>query len=366
VAIQLLLTVIVLAPSILALTLTLINALTIYRPGDAGGTPDFSILIPLRNEAANIEDLFTNLKEINGAREIIALDDNSTDNTREILERERFETVKILDGTPLPQGWLGKIHALSQLFHSAEGKYLVFIDGDVRLHPDAITRAISRMEKEGWDFISPYPRQIALTFLERIIQPLLQWSWFASLPVRLAAKIRNPAMAIANGQFFIVSAAALRRIDGFVQIKNEILDDLELARALWRSGATGSVIEGSSLAYCRMYQRGSDLIDGYSKSLWRAFGSPFGALIASLLLLLTSWLPLALIFNSDSRIAANGWIAFFAVTISRLVAALVTKSFWQSALLHPISVLVFLYILLRSFYLKRKGKLIWRDRVVAQ
>jgi glycosyltransferase involved in cell wall biosynthesis len=351
--------------SLLALTLAIINALTIFRPGDRAGDPDFSILLPLRNEASNIEDLFANLRQVKGVREIIALDDNSTDKTREILERERFESVKILDGSPLPQGWLGKIYALDQLYRSGSGKYLVFIDGDVRLHPEGISRAISRMERQSWDFISPYPRQIALTFLERIIQPLLQWSWFASVPLRLGARIRKPAMAIANGQFFIVTKAALEHIDGFVQIKNEILDDLELARALWRSGAKGSVIEGSSLAYCRMYQSGSELINGYSKSLWRAFGSPFGAFIASLLLLATSWLPILLILSTDSQIAASGWIAFFAITISRLIAALVTKSFWQSALLHPISVIVLLYILLRSFYLKRKGALTWRDRVVA-
>lgn len=356
--------------SFLALSLTIFNAVTIWRPDKKSENGEsnqgsVSILVPMRNEERNILQLLTNLSQVKdiGKYEVIIIDDGSTDETRFLLEegREVLPQLQILEGKILPPDWLGKPHALEQLFKKSTSKYLLFLDADVRITPTAIEKSISMMNRYGWNFISPYPRQIAQSFLERMIQPLLQWSWFASVPLRLATQYRIQSMAVANGQFFLIERTALTKIAGFEAIKDQVLDDIELARQLWRSGARGSVVEGSHLAECRMYQSGNELIAGYSKSLWRAFGSPFGAAVAASLLLLTSWgVLLTALF-----ISPLGWMAFFAISASRLIAARATKSFWQSFLLHPVSVMILLYILLRSFYLKRRGRLTWRDRVLA-
>jgi glycosyltransferase involved in cell wall biosynthesis len=353
--------------SFLALLLTIFNALTIWRPRSKSENIEesVSILIPMRNEARNVIQLLANLSQVKDIEryELIAINDGSTDNTRALLSesKELLPQLQILEGKTLPPGWLGKPHALHQLFNQSKSHYLLFLDADVRISPVAIEKSISMMKTYDWNFISPYPKQIAQSFLERMIQPLLQWSWFASVPLRLATKYRITAMAVANGQFFLVERTALEKIAGFESIKDQVLDDIELARQLWRSGAKGSVVEGSALAECRMYQNGSELISGYSKSLWRAFGSPLGAAMAASLLLLTSWGALiAALF-----ISPLGWLAFFAISASRLIAARSTRSFWQGFLLHPLSVIILLYILLRSFYLKRKGRLIWRDRVLS-
>lgn len=359
------------ALSFLALLLTIFNAVTIWRPDKKGenGENDqgsVSILVPMRNEERNILQLIENLSQVKdiGKYEVIIIDDGSTDKTRSLLEQEKevLPQLQILDGKILPPDWLGKPHALEQLFKKSTSEYLLFLDADVRISPTAIEKSISMMESYSWDFISPYPRQIAQSFFERMIQPLLQWSWFASVPLRLAAKYRIKSMAVANGQFFLVKRAALTKIAGFETIRDQVLDDIELARQLWRSGARGSVVEGSNLAECRMYQSRNELIAGYSKSLWSAFGSPFGAAVAASLLLLTSWgVLLAALF-----ISPLGWLAFFAISASRLIAARSTKSFWQGFLLHPISVMILIFILLRSFYLKQRGELTWRDRVLTR
>lgn len=362
--------------SLLALLLTILNALTIWSPQGISsddsemrdGSTDVSILIPMRNEERNVEPLFASLaaslanENHRSSWDVVALDDQSVDSTRKLLEREvtRLPVLRVIEGQPLPAGWLGKTAASQRLFEEAKGRYLVFIDADVRLMPGAISSAIATMESESWDFISPYPRQEARSFLERLIQPLLQWSWFASVPLRLAARLRTPSMAVANGQFFIVKQEALRAIGGFETVKNEVLEDLEIARKLWRSGFRGSVVDGSEIAQCRMYSDGKELIAGYSKSLWRAFGSPLGAIFALTLMFLTSWMPLiAGLLGSPW-----GWLSFFAISLSRLIAALRTRSFWQSFLLHPLSVAVLLFMVARSFQLKRKGALTWRDRSV--
>lgn len=360
----------VIALASIALILTFINAATILSPGNQkGSTPrKISILLPLRNEAKNVEGLIdsiavqTGASKINHQWEVIALDDDSTDQTHQLLldSQSKLELLKIIRSDGPLDNWLGKPAAQERLFREATGDYLVFIDADVRLEPRAVERSIELMVERDWDFTSPYPRQIAMTFIERMVQPLLQWSWFASVPLRLAERLRTPSMAVANGQLFIVKREALESIGGFASVKSEILEDIELARTLWRANKKGSVSDGSSIAYCRMYEGGRELIDGYSKSLWRAFGSPLGAFVAASLLFATSWLPLLLALSGDPW----GWIAYFFISLSRLIAALRTRSFWQGFLLHPLSVAILLYILIRSFLLKSQGRLSWRDRVI--
>jgi len=358
-----------------ALALTILNALTIRkppRPEDSTfevGARRVSLLLPLRNEERNIEPLIASIaasleseKQSEGW-EVIALDDASTDMTSSKLVQAQsvIPRLSIISGQGPKPGWLGKPAAQEELFHAASGEFLVFMDADVRLESQAISSTIALMERRGWDFASPYPRQIALTFLERLIQPLLQWSWFASVPLRLAERFRIPSMAVANGQLFIVRRSALIAIDGFTSVKDQILEDIELARSLWRAGKSGSVFDGSRIASCRMYNGSRELIDGYSKSLWRAFGSPFGALFAITLLFASSILPLLIAITGNPW----AWLAFFAITLSRLIASIRTRSFWQSFLLHPLSVLTLIWLVLRSFILKRSGRLQWRDRSIA-
>ena len=367
----------------LALLLSILNSITILSPSlspsPSGSQPSpleqsrskprrISILLPLRNEAKNVDTLIESIaKQIapSGSLhqwEVIALDDDSSDETLQLLldAQSRFDLLKVIRSDGPFEKWLGKPAAQERLFRAASGEFLVYVDADVRLEPEAIVRSIDLMVQRDWDFISPYPRQIAETFIERMIQPLLQWSWFASVPLRLAERLRIPSMAVANGQLFIVRRDALEVVGGFTLVKTEILEDLELARALWRVGKKGSVVDGSAIAQCRMYQGGQELIDGYSKSLWRAFGSPLGALFAAFLLLATSWGPLLMALTGNPW----GWIAYFFVSLSRLIAALRTRSFWQGFLLHPVSVVILLYILLRSFHLKSQGQLSWRDRKI--
>ena len=360
----------ILTLSFLVLALTLLNALTIWRAklplrSSAAGV---SLMIPMRNEARNVVPLMDSLdrsldeEKERKTWEVIAIDDQSSDETGRLLTlaKERIPELKVVEGGTPPAGWLGKPAAQERLFETSSGRYLVFIDADVRLEPGAISAAIETMESNQWTWISPYPRQVAVTFLERVIQPLLQWSWFASVPLRFAARFRLPSMAVANGQFFVVRREALAAIGGFDSVKGEVLEDIELARNLWRAGFAGSVVDGSAIAHCRMYESSRELIDGYSKSLWRAFGTPVGATLALTLMIATSWLPLiAGIFG-----AAWGWTAFFAISLSRLITALRTASFWQSFLLHPLSVALLLYLVIRSFRLKRRGSLTWRDRAI--
>jgi glycosyltransferase involved in cell wall biosynthesis len=352
--------------SFLALALTVLNALTmrVIRPKDAMTITDqVAILIPMRNEASNVQEVLTSALGQENLENfaVIVLNDNSQDDTAERLAEYADDRLVVRNGQELLEGWLGKIFASHQLAQFSQGEFLVFLDADVRLHPQAISAAISSMRRLKWDFISPYPREIAKSFAEILIQPLLQWSWMASIPLRLAEVFPNRSTTIANGQLFIVKRSAYEKMGGHESIKHEVLDDLELARGLIAAGFRGGVAEASQIAHCQMYHSLSQVRDGYTKSLWRAFGGIPGTIFAVTLLFWTGVIPIILaLFGSPF-----GWIAFFAIWSSRIVTAIRTRGSTATAFLHPLSILFLLYLIGLSWYRKSRGQLRWRDRVVA-
>ena len=338
-----------------ALVITLANVINMRVVGLKGATrvgETVDVLIPMRNEEENVEGCLKSVlnSELLEVSKVFVLDDGSSDSTAELIGQ--FKVDKLI-GTQPPSGWLGKVWACHNLAQAGSGRYLVFMDADVRLHPYAIASAITKMNKFGWDFISPYPRQISGSFLERLIQPLLQWSWLASVPLRIAEKFPNRSMTIANGQFFIVKRSAYNTSGGHAAIPNEVLDDLELARLLISKGFKGGVADGSAVASCRMYKNNSQLIEGYTKSLWKAFGGQFGTLVAIFLLY----------FTGISPYLGIGAPASF-IFLSRVLAAIKTRSNPAYAFLHPISILVLLYLIVLSSIRKSRGTLQWRGRAI--
>ena len=340
----------------IALIITVVNVINMRVVGLKGVTTigeSVDVLIPMRDEEDNVGGSLKSAlnSELLEASSVYVLDDGSTDQTGKLISEFK---VNKLTGTGLPAGWLGKVWACHNLSKAGSGKYLVFLDADVRLHPYAIASAITRMNKFGWDFISPYPKQIAGSFLEKLIQPLLQWSWLASVPLRLAEKFPNRSMTIANGQFFIVKRSAYEEAGGHAAIPGEVLDDLELARLLISKGFKGGVADGSAVASCRMYKTNSQLIDGYTKSLWKAFGGQFGTVVAIILLF----------FTGISPYLGIGAPATF-IFLSRFLAAIKTRSNPAYAFLHPISIVILLYLITLSSIRKSRGTLIWRGRTVS-
>jgi glycosyltransferase involved in cell wall biosynthesis len=338
-----------------ALIITVANVINMRVVGIKGATSvgeTVDVLIPMRNEEENVEGCLKSVlnSELLDVSKVFVLDDGSSDSTAELISQFKVEK---LSGTQPPTGWLGKVWACHNLVQVSSGKYLVFVDADVRLHPYAIASSITKMNKFNWDFISPYPRQISGSFLEKLIQPLLQWSWLASVPLRIAEKFPNRSMTIANGQFFIVKRSAYNTSGGHAAIPNEVLDDLELARLLISKGFKGGVADGSAVASCRMYKSNSQLIDGYTKSLWKAFGGQFGTLLAIFLLY----------FTGISPYLGIGAPATF-IFLSRVLAAIKTRSNPAYAFLHPISILILLYLIVLSSIRKSRGTLQWRGRAI--
>ncbi len=209
------------------------------------------------------------------------------------------------------------------------------------------------------DAVSPYPRQIALTWPERIIQPLLQWSWATLLPLGLAEHSPRTSLVAANGQLLAITRDAYDDIGGHAGIRGEVIDDVALFQQLKRAGRRGALADGTDVAACRMYEDWSDLRDGYSKSLWSATGSPAGAAAFVAVMALAYVVPpVAALFGS--RVGAVGYVG--AVTGRALVAHRVGGRVWPDSLLHPASVIGFGYLTARSWVGRRRSTLTWKSR----
>jgi hypothetical protein len=347
--------------SALSLFLALLNFFTIRTVQNKANliNQKVSILIPMRNEVNNAAECIASVLAQQGLTnfEVIVLDDASTDGTNEVLKN--ISGINLLTGAPLPQGWLGKVWACHQLSQAATGEVLVFMDADVRVKEHAIAGSIAKMG--DWDFISPYPRQLSSGFIERIFQPFLHWSWFASVPLVIAQSMKIKSMVVANGQLLIIKRSAYLTSGGHQKIKSQVLDDLELARELIASGFKGGVAQGAQISSCLMYQSAPAMFAGYRKSLWRAFGGLPGSILAAALLLSTG--VASLVFAIAGSTIAG--LSFGLILATRLLSSIKARESLVTLIWHPLAVLIFVGILTYSWAGKFSGKLSWRDRVIS-
>lgn len=324
-----------------------------------------SVLIPARDEEHTLPALLDSLREQTGVDdlEIVVCDDDSDDDTAQIVNRaaELNPRVRLLSGRPRPTGWLGKPWTCHQLGAVATGSVLVLVDADVVLAPHALAATVTLLRSSGLDLVSPYPRQLAVTVGERLVQPLLQWSWLTTLPLQVAERSPRPSLAAANGQLLVVDTAAYRRAGGHAAVAADVLEDIGLLRAVKRSGGRGVPCDGSHVATCRMYHSWAEVQTGYAKSLWSAFGSPAGAAaVLAALCLAYVWPALATLHGSRT-----GLLGLAAGVLGRYLTAEATGArSLPDALAHPVSVGALGYLTVRSFVGRYRGTLRWKGREV--
>jgi len=245
-----------------------------------------SVIVPARNEAASLGACLQSLIAQSepgfalGAQwELIVVDDDSTDATREIARSAaaRRDGVFVLDATPLDLsdrgGFTGKTNACWLAAQSARGAWLLFTDADTVHQPGDLSRALHEAEKYDASLLSYSPRQIVTGFWQHALMPLV-FSELAS--VYPPKQVSSPAcsLAAANGQFLLVERDAYFSVGGHRVVGREILEDVALARAIKHAKFGIRFRYAPEALAARMYRTLPEMIEGWTKNLALLFPSP--------------------------------------------------------------------------------------------
>jgi chlorobactene glucosyltransferase len=265
--------------------------------------PEVAVIVPARDEAANLGRCLQSLAEQSYPStrlRVVVVDDHSTDNTFEIATffAERHPQLRVLRSPPLPPRWVGKAHAcwIGEQAVGAETQWLCFIDADVWGEPELVASAVAAVIAERLDLLSLAPRQQLGSFAERLIMPcgLYLLAFYQDLHV---VQARNGPEATATGQFILVRRSLYDAIGGHAAVHGAISEDLMLARLLKRAGGYALLQDGRRLLSTRMYTGWSSLWIGISKNLSDMLGGPARTIAVALAALLLAWtaplIPLA-------------------------------------------------------------------------
>ncbi|WP_415976769.1 glycosyltransferase [Rhodococcus sp. 077-4] len=348
------------------------------------GTPEQNVTervvvcIPARNEVSTLPALIGDLTRQRACTDlnVIVLDDDSTDGTAAAARAaaEGDPRIRVVSsGVAPPAGWTGKAAACAELARLADeddptASMIVFVDADVRLEPEAIAAAARMLRRRGASLLCPWPEQLAESIAERLVQPLLAWSWMSTLPIPLGNASLAPSTAVACGQFMAFDAAAYRAIGGHHCVASSPTEDLDLARALRRRGFSTAVASGAGFVRCRMYRSAADVRSGYSRWLWNEFGGPTGSAAAAVALAVVYVVPPVAALTASGSTRRLGWAGYLAGTVSRLAARRreVGSHFGVGdavdAALHPVSILAFVGLVAESHVRRQRGSATWKSR----
>ena len=335
-----------------------------------------SILIPARNEGAIIGGTVQALLTQRYSNfEIIVLDDHSSDNTRLMAETAARgdSRLRVLAGDPLPVGWLGKNWACHQLAAAARHEILIFSDADVTWGPHALPALIQMLHHTQADLLTVWPTQITLTWGERLVVPLMALAILGYLPVPLVHYGPWQSAAAGSGQCMVFRRAAYLQCGGHQAVRNQIVEDTQLAQRIKASGLRLRLADGAALLHCRMYEGWSAVFFGYAKNILAGHGNSIALLLLSTFFHLTifvlPWLWLAVGFVG---LGGTGWplwpllLCLLGVTL-RGLTAICTRQRPLDALLLPISVLLMTRIALQAIWWQlRDGGPRWKDRKLLQ
>ncbi len=337
-----------------------------------GNTPQFSVLIPARDEESAIGGAIDCILANDYANfELVVLDDHSTDQTATIVQERasRDGRVRIIHGNPLPEGWNGKQHACWQLANVAKGDWLVFLDADVRLSKDALSRVASELAFNERDLISGFPKQVTITFGEQLLIPMMHVILLGYLPLDQMRASSKPEFGAGCGQLFITRRSSYFACGGHSGIRQSRHDGLKLPRLFRHHGLSTDVFDGTDIASCRMYHSTRQVIAGLLKNADEGIAQPKLIGLFSILLIGGHVLPVftlahALYHRWPWLLTAALLLATVLSYVPRMAAA---NRFQQSilgAMLHPLAVAAFVGVQWWAFTRKQLGlkPIAWRGR----
>lgn len=309
-----------------------------------GETPSISVLIPARNEergiAACVESVLANRDVV---REVLVLDDGSTDRTAEVVREiaVRDSRVRLEPAPPLPPDWAGKQHACFALSKLAKYDTFAFLDADVRLSDTALSRMHGFLKSSGAALVSGFPRQETRTLLEILIVPLINWLLLSYLPINRMRKSIQPGLGAGCGQWFLTTRDAYQKVGGHEAVKDSFHDGIKLPRAYRAAGLMTDFCDATHDATCRMYRTAGQVWNGFAKNAREGMAGSVQIWIWTLLLAFGHLLPFALLPSVSLGVPVT-YLIPIACAMSLAPRFDAARRFRQpilGAVLHPVAVL---------------------------
>lgn len=324
-----------------------------------GSEPEFgfSILIPARNEEQRIGGILDSLiGEKAMIREVIVLDDHSTDRTRDVVESyaDRIPGLSIISGKELPTGWCGKNFACQQLADAATGEWLLFLDADVKLDSGALSATshhILTPSPANPGLISGIPRQVLGSFWEKLLIPQIHFVLLGYLPMLMMRRSLSPGFAAACGQFLVVRKSDYEAVGGHHSIADKIHDGIQLARQFRVHGIATDLLDATHLAECRMYNNGPEVFSGLLKNATEGMAAWKAIFPMTFLLFFGQALPflagLLWVVSPDLFSATESLVIGISMVLALTPRLIISRRFRLGtaySLLQPLAVLVLLGI----------------------
>jgi Glycosyl transferase family 2 len=333
-------------------------------PGRQSTDPTVSIIVPARNEEASLGRCLHSLvaqREV--TFEIILVDDESSDRTREIAES--FPGVRVIGAARLRDGWTGKNNAVFTGTNIARGSWLLFTDADTVHSSGSLTRALVEAQRHDASLLSYSPEQEVQGFWEKAVMPVI----FAELAAAYRpSEVSDPSLpaAAANGQYLLISREAYDAVGGHAAVAGSLLEDVDLARAVKASGRKIWFRYAGDAVRTRMYRNFAQLREGWTKNLALLFPSSLKLAAirsAEFVVIAGGVIATGISAIRGGMLAAGMAAAIALVSYSRFLLRVRRAHFsWNANVLSVLGLPLFSYLLLRSRFQHRRGNVNWRGR----
>lgn len=296
--------------------------------------PLISILIPARDEEANIERCLKSLQKQDYPNfEILVLDDNSSDNTANLVERIATTDgrIQLVRDKPLPQSWAGKPFACYQLAKKAKGSWLLFVDADTTHASHMLRSVLSLALEHRCSLLSGFPRQLAASLSEKLAIPVLYFIILSWLPLWWLQRRKKPKPSLAIGQFLLFPKEDYWRIGAHRAVKSRVLEDVWLGIEVHRHGGRQLTVDLSPVVSCHMYHSLGAMWEGFVKWIYSVAALSSAALVGLMI---------------------AGYIFFLApfYTLSKALFVVATSTGWRSLLILQVAMILFMRLLVGKHF----------------
>ena len=327
--------------------------------------PRLSVIVPAKNEAAGIAATLRSLQASEGVNlQIVAVDDRSTDQTGSIMDdlaSEADSRLRVLHITELPPGWLGKTHAMALAAEQSNGEWLLFTDGDIVFHPDALRRALGFAIASGADHMVVLPTVILRSAGERMMIAFLQVLSIWALRLWRVPDPTAKRDAIGIGAFNMIRREVYDQLGGWASLRMEVVEDVALGRRVKANGYAQRVALGIDLVRVRWAQGAFGVVDNLTKNLFALCRFRPEVLLGGAAALAGGTLfPLALCLVAPAACWPLG-ILLIALFLAYRRTGRYHHFSAAQMLLYPVASALLIYALLRSMFLAivRRG-IYWR------